>query len=105
MRIVIFEGEIVRLLQWSNEIERSLGALSAPLRLWRCWGLSLSLELEQAEAELALASADIPADTPAENLAHRDRLYISLAAQAGRFDEVIARSECWLADWGEAKPT
>lgn len=103
-RLIQEEGEIVRLLIWSNEIERSLGTLSAPLRLWRCWGLSLSLELDQAETELALANADIPADAPAENLAHRDRLYISLAAQAGRFDEVIARSERWLADWGEAKP-
>lgn len=98
------EGEIVRLLLWSSEIERALGTLAAPLRLWRCWGLSLSLELDQAETELALASADIPADAPAENRAHRDRLYVSLAAQAGRFDEVIARSEAWLADWGEAKP-
>lgn len=98
------EGELVRLLQWSSEIERGLGSIAAPLRLWRCWGLSLALELDRAEQELALASVDIPADAPAEHRAHRDRLHISLAAQAGRFDEVIARAGQWLAQWGDARP-
>lgn len=103
-QLVQEEGEIVRLLAWSSDIERMLGTLAAPLRLWRCWGLSLTLELEQAEKELALASADISADAPTEILAHRDRLHVSLAAQAGRFEEVIARAEQWLANWGEARP-
>lgn len=97
-------GEIVRLLQWSGEIERALGTMTPALRLWRCWGLVLTLELAAAEEQLRLASGDLNDDTPRDVLAHRDRLRISLASQHGRFAEVVVMAEAWLNDWGESFP-
>ena len=97
-------GEVSRLLRWADAIETATGSLAPSVRLWRSWALTLALDLDAARVQLERASADLLPDADEDTLAHRDRLYISIAAQDGRYSEVVARSGEWIACWGETRP-
>lgn len=97
-------GELKRMLDWVDRLDRAGHEIAIPLRLWKTWALTFTMHLDAASDELAQIESAMPEEAPAAWRAHWEKLHISILSRRGDMPAAVARSETWIERWREVDP-